>query len=176
MAAGYQFDEDCLDLLRLLEEKLDLEQLTKAIIDEATRAKLSPPIVDRPFLEKVALKISPERIPSPTPVSPNGVAAAIPYAKEVEAQVQILDDLGMEMGSKASVDDFCRYFRTRFKKLREIFNERLDARGAGTIGEALKAQLNEKVRFVAMIMDKSCLLYTSPSPRDRTRSRMPSSA
>ena len=25
-------------------------------------------------------------------------------------------------------------------------------------------------------MDGSCLLYTSPSPRDRTRSRMPSSA
>ena len=25
-------------------------------------------------------------------------------------------------------------------------------------------------------LDKSCLLYTSPSPRDRTRSRMPSSA
>ena len=24
--------------------------------------------------------------------------------------------------------------------------------------------------------DKGCLLYTSPSPRDRTRSRMPSSA
>ena len=24
--------------------------------------------------------------------------------------------------------------------------------------------------------DKPCLLYTSPSPRDRTRSRMPSSA
>ena len=26
------------------------------------------------------------------------------------------------------------------------------------------------------ILDGSCLLYTSPSPRDRTRSRMPSSA
>ena len=26
------------------------------------------------------------------------------------------------------------------------------------------------------IMDIACLLYTSPSPRDRTRSRMPSSA
>ena len=25
-------------------------------------------------------------------------------------------------------------------------------------------------------LEKSCLLYTSPSPRDRTRSRMPSSA
>ena len=26
------------------------------------------------------------------------------------------------------------------------------------------------------IREKACLLYTSPSPRDRTRSRMPSSA
>ena len=29
---------------------------------------------------------------------------------------------------------------------------------------------------VAIDDDSSCLLYTSPSPRDRTRSRMPSSA
>ena len=28
----------------------------------------------------------------------------------------------------------------------------------------------------AAIQDSTCLLYTSPSPRDRTRSRMPSSA
>ena len=27
-----------------------------------------------------------------------------------------------------------------------------------------------------MVLDRNCLLYTSPSPRDRTRSRMPSSA
>ena len=27
-----------------------------------------------------------------------------------------------------------------------------------------------------MVQFKDCLLYTSPSPRDRTRSRMPSSA
>src|SRR5664280_1171085 len=30
--------------------------------------------------------------------------------------------------------------------------------------------------FCAAILDLGCLLYTSPSPRDRTRSRMPSSA
>jgi len=154
VAAGYQFDKACLDLLRLLEGKLDLEQLAEAIVNEATKSKLSPPIIDRTFLESVALRISPERIPSPAPVSPNGTAATIPYAKEVEAQVEVLEDLDAEMGSKASVDDFCRYFQTRFRKLREIFSERLDARGAGTIGESLKAQLNEKVRFVAMIMDK----------------------
>ncbi len=30
--------------------------------------------------------------------------------------------------------------------------------------------------FAKLNMHKTCLLYTSPSPRDRTRSRMPSSA
>ena len=30
--------------------------------------------------------------------------------------------------------------------------------------------------FTLLTDPKSCLLYTSPSPRDRTRSRMPSSA
>ena len=29
---------------------------------------------------------------------------------------------------------------------------------------------------LGIIMEEVCLLYTSPSPRDRTRSRMPSSA
>ena len=31
-------------------------------------------------------------------------------------------------------------------------------------------------RFVEVVCEMACLLYTSPSPRDRTRSRMPSSA
>ena len=34
------------------------------------------------------------------------------------------------------------------------------------------SSLGKKIR----IKDHTCLLYTSPSPRDRTRSRMPSSA
>jgi len=31
-------------------------------------------------------------------------------------------------------------------------------------------------RFERGVLEEDCLLYTSPSPRDRTRSRMPSSA
>ena len=33
-----------------------------------------------------------------------------------------------------------------------------------------------EVREDLNVLNKDCLLYTSPSPRDRTRSRMPSSA
>ena len=34
----------------------------------------------------------------------------------------------------------------------------------------------EQIELLTKSLTSSCLLYTSPSPRDRTRSRMPSSA
>ena len=36
--------------------------------------------------------------------------------------------------------------------------------------------LSKDIQVITFNLDKICLLYTSPSPRDRTRSRMPSSA
>ena len=36
--------------------------------------------------------------------------------------------------------------------------------------------VSDKVPFLVKAAEIPCLLYTSPSPRDRTRSRMPSSA
>ena len=40
----------------------------------------------------------------------------------------------------------------------------------------LEADVNFQVAKSFVNQVKDCLLYTSPSPRDRTRSRMPSSA
>ena len=57
-----------------------------------------------------------------------------------------------------------------FRKRREAVRrrEREDLVEASTITGAIKRSRTAVVN--------SCLLYTSPSPRDRTRSRMPSSA
>ena len=53
-------------------------------------------------------------------------------------------------------------------------------RGISTFNEAkafFRPRLSDLLNpFLMKDMDKACLLYTSPSPRDRTRSRMPSSA
>ena len=54
--------------------------------------------------------------------------------------------------------------------------------GVGYLGKfhAEKYAASEKVKLVAVVdIDEkrgNCLLYTSPSPRDRQKSRMPSSA
>ena len=47
--------------------------------------------------------------------------------------------------------------------------------GHMVIQHVLNSSANLTLQFVAAQWS-SCLLYTSPSPRDRTRSRMPSSA
>ena len=39
-----------------------------------------------------------------------------------------------------------------------------------------KGSINKNSKRVGRGQGSGCLLYTSPSPRDRTRSRMPSSA
>ena len=49
-----------------------------------------------------------------------------------------------------------------------------EAYASGDIDGAIA--LNKKVLDLDSTGISSCLLYTSPSPRDRTRSRMPSSA
>ena len=63
----------------------------------------------------------------------------------------------------------------------ELMNEQ-----DSTVAEVVQGALPEIARAVDLISKKiniggrlfylGCLLYTSPSPRDRTRSRMPSSA
>ena len=56
------------------------------------------------------------------------------------------------------------------------------------VGTVISVKKNEKARKPSLVIEvdfgkeigikqsSACLLYTSPSPRDRTRSRMPSSA
>ena len=66
--------------------------------------------------------------------------------------------------------------QARFKKLLEAFGSASKALSApASAWRALGLPLAcSEARRSAEIRD--CLLYTSPSPRDRTRSRMPSSA
>ena len=52
-------------------------------------------------------------------------------------------------------------------------------RGAEAVADEKKeeeSKFNPKDYSCEILLEKTCLLYTSPSPRDRQKSRMPSSA
>ena len=67
---------------------------------------------------------------------------------------------GLELPAGVDVDP-----KTRTDSFGRFTVEPLERGFGTTIGNSLRR-----------ILLSSCLLYTSPSPRDRTRSRMPSSA
>ena len=49
-------------------------------------------------------------------------------------------------------------------------------RAADILIEEGKVTINGEITEIGSKVEKGCLLYTSPSPRDKCRSRMPSSA
>ena len=57
-----------------------------------------------------------------------------------------------------------------------IFDLKQNMVGVPLLKVPMKKGQTLKIRFAEMLSPDGCLLYTSPSPRDRTRSRMPSSA
>ena len=66
----------------------------------------------------------------------------------------------------------------RLDRLESLKKEITDDGGEITICETDVTKKTDCDNLVKQALDKygTCLLYTSPSPRDRTRSRMPSSA
>ena len=66
--------------------------------------------------------------------------------------------------------------------LKEKYDVQLNETDVAMTKDEMKAALGNCDAFLPTVTDPvdaevlSCLLYTSPSPRDRTRSRMPSSA
>ena len=71
--------------------------------------------------------------------------------------------------------------------IESLLEEKLGASGKGlhtklsSVEKKLSAPMISKIRYIAsvrnsVVHEEGCLLYTSPSPRDATLSRMPSSA
>ena len=61
-------------------------------------------------------------------------------------------------------------------KKAEIFDLAAVRYGSGPALVSGKGRLKQSLDKLEAALDKTCLLYTSPSPRDRQKSRMPSSA
>jgi DNA polymerase II small subunit len=92
-----------------------------------------------------------ERPQEPQVLAPT--AQTLP-AKHIASRFEILKDPSKELGGGGGIDDFSHYFRDRFHKLTSALHQRPDTRDATTIAAALAAQQNQKVKFVAMVMEK----------------------
>ena len=95
-----------------------------------------------------------------------------PTASEITLRRDFLDHDAVYTVTEKELNDFLDQRFSRPGKALNSFSERLPAH-SDTIGKVVGPfgwEVTENT------VSYTCLLYTSPSPRDRTRSRMPSSA
>jgi len=164
LEAGYQIDKAAFDFLEILSKTEDPITLMERAIKKIEPLTQKPLFIDRSLLEELVKEIpkkAEEAEPAPVPAihepKPMYESRKLPfraYAKEVQADVTVIEDPSAEICTTGCVEDYLEYFRDRFKRLQKLLRQRMDVKDATTISEALKAPNNSRIKIIAMITER----------------------
>ena len=104
------------------------------------------------------------------------ISTILQMLKLPDGTVKVLVE-GQQRATVGKIDEGESHFTATVTPMEVITEAEAKARSKGSEVEALRrAVMQQFDQYVKLNKKIPCLLYTSPSPRDRTRSRMPSSA
>jgi DNA polymerase II small subunit len=159
--AGYQLDSEAFALLETLSKTEDPVSLMGKIIRRMDELGQKPLFISRHSLEE---SISPtsrnqkEVIPAPSPIPEPFLESKResfkPHAQEIESDIKVLDDPTSTLSTTGSVEEYQEYFLDRFRRLQKFLRQRMDAKDATSISEALRAPANAKVKVIGMLTEK----------------------
>lgn len=154
IAAGYQLDKEAFDFLDILSQTEDPIKLTEEALKKIEALSQKPMFIGKTFLEEIAKEtLTKKEVISP-PTITEAKKAFYPFAKDVEADVKVIEDPTDKISSTGTLTEYLEYFQDRFKKLRRLLRQRIDVKDAVSIAEALKASANSKVKIIAIITEK----------------------
>lgn len=167
LTAGYQLNKEAFEFLNIVAATEDPIEIISKALEKIETLKDKPLFIERSFLEGLLKKPEPlkevfhqskteqaEKLPQPQKQILEGKKLFRPYAKEIEAEITIIEDFGSKVSSSGTMDDYLEYFRDRFKRLERLLRQRIDAKSTTSIVEALKAPPNMKLKVIGMITDK----------------------
>ena len=158
IAAGYQLNKEAFEFLDTISKTEDPLTLMEEAIKKIEGLPEKPLFINRSFLEEMVKEtFFEEEKPSP-PVSPPPILEARKvfraYAKDVDANIKVIDDPTDKICTTGSVGEYLEYFQDRFKRIKKILRQRMDAKDAIPISDALKASVNSKVKIIGMVTEK----------------------
>ena len=151
LEAGYQIDKDAFEFLREISGSTNLNFLVKSVIEEINALPEKPLFITRRLLEEKAQKLGLLKVSSQIGTGKIGFQ---PYAKDIEPDFKVISDPTDKIGASGSLEDCIEHFRDRFRKISKIIRNRIDARDAYNLLDALRAPENSNVKFICMITDK----------------------
>jgi DNA polymerase II small subunit len=145
--AGYQLDRTAYNYLTGMNEAERIRFATNLLL------KIGQKPLTHHILSKTELLEMETHEPSLKPELLPSVATAVP-AKQIASDIEVIKDPSNDIGTGSKIEDFSHYFRDRFQKQLATLRGRMDTRDATTIGVALSAAQNEKIKIIAMVMEK----------------------
>lgn len=153
IAAGYQLDKEAFDFLGTLSQTEDPTKLTEEAVKKIETLSEKPLFIGKEFLEEIAKETLPKKELFPPPTITEAKKAFHPFAKDIEADVKVMEDPTDKISSTGSIEEYLEYFQDRFKKLRRLLRQRIDVKDATSVSEALETS-NSKTKIIAIITEK----------------------
>ena len=165
VTAGYQLDKEAFEFLSILAATEDPTGIIGKAVKKIESLKERPLFIERSFLEELVKKLEPAKkvlthpLEEPLQTSPEPQITERkklfhPYAKEVEADIKIIEDPSRKLSSSGKIENYLEYFRDRFRRMEKLLRQRIDVRSAASIIDALKAPANTKLKIIGMITEK----------------------
>jgi DNA polymerase II small subunit len=162
IAAGYQLNSEAFELLSTFAANDDPTTIMSKALQRIEELEEKPLFIDKSFLETM-LKPSETEEALAQPQDENaeadrqwteGKSCFHPYAKDVEANINIIEDPTGKLTSNGTIEEYLQYFQDRFKRIERLLRQRIDVKAATPISEALKSPAKTKLKIICMITEK----------------------
>jgi len=163
ITAGYQLNSDAFEFLSVIAATDDPTEIINEALQRINELKEKPFFIDRTFLETLLKPPEPAGetqsqtqtvAETPEEQLTEGESVFHPYAKDIEADISVIEDPTGKLSSNGTVEDYLQYFQDRFKRLERLLRQRIDVKAATPIAEAVKSQPKTKLKIICMITEK----------------------
>ncbi len=159
LAAGYHLEKDAFNLLTEISKTQDPVKLIEAALKRLESLKENPFSISKSILEEIAKQAFPETQDTevfiePSIISGKAKRTVYPQAKDVEADIKVLEDPTDKICSTGSIEEYLEYFQDRFKRITRLLRHRMDCREAGSIKDVFRAASGSKIKVFCMVTER----------------------
>jgi len=167
ISAGYQLNREAFDFLSVAAASEDPTEIMNKVLQRIASLDEKPIFIGRDFLERLLETTGPpkeiitqpsaepaEKDSSPKPQITEAKKPFRPIAKEIDANLNVVDDPSTKLSTNGTLDNYLEYFRDRFRRLEKLLRQRIDVKTAATIIDALKAPAGNKLKIIGMVTEK----------------------
>ncbi len=128
------------------------EEITKLLGEKAAVQPPTPEVSERPAPET---KEEERKVEKPSRVLPELSRLRFkPFAAELEARVNVLQDITGQSYTEGELKDFVKLFKDRYERLRNILRKRIDLQGSVPIKSVSSYGDGDTVKIVGIVADK----------------------